>query len=152
MIQPSEVLFILEIYRTELIKAPTKEKHNFGCEGISGVMIGGLQIEVVREKSLCSIATNGARNQQFYFFSHLCLMFAEKSGGKCLFQGLEPEKTYSSHHSAPRILNLSDCGKPTKKKKVKNTERRDLEFNFLILLLISSSNKQILPTETPKNK
>ena len=43
-------------------------------------------------------------------------MFAEKSDGKCLFQGLEPKKTYSSHHSAPRILNLSDCGKPTKKR------------------------------------
>ena len=78
-------------------------------------------------------------------------MFAEKSDGKCLFQGLEPEKTYSSHHSAPRILKLSDCGKPTKKK-AKNTERQDLEFNFLILLSISSTNKQILPTETPKKE
>ena len=40
----------------------------------------------------------------------------------------------------------------THKKKAKNTERQDLEFNFLILLSISSSNKQILPTETPKKE
>ena len=40
----------------------------------------------------------------------------------------------------------------THKKKAKNTERQDLEFNFLILLSISSTNKQILPTETPKKE
>lgn len=40
----------------------------------------------------------------------------------------------------------------THKKKAKNTERQDLEFNFLILLSISSTNKQILPTETQKKE
>ena len=113
--------------------------------------MGGLQIEVIREKSLLlHCDKRGQKSTILFLFSSLSDVCREKWW----------EMFVSRFGTRENIQLPSFSSKDTKtfrlwkthKKKAKNTERQDLEFNFLILLSISSSNKQILPTETPKKE